>query len=337
MGQWLIDQDAAQGGGGKKGLMTENEASAKITAGMKGMHTRKELAKGNTDRFADADRDAKLEAKKAAGVRMYLSRVSANCLGPWLLLKESGIVHSVKDMDLMKGETREPKFININPCHTVPTIKDTDNTVIFESNAIMRYICSQYQEEAGHFWPTDPVQRAKCDMALDLRHTLYEHISAMSYPKLGFGGDDASAAKAKDQLPEVLDVLLNHVLKDGPFVCGSDVTIGDMSIVPLFELAKAAAVDLPDGHQPRIDAYVAAFEGKCPNLSAVRSGDGELGLAKVLLLPQSHCSKPANSCVQWAPVPRSRSKSPLLQHVVGVLCVAVWRADGVEAKGRDDG
>jgi hypothetical protein len=45
--------------------MSADEASAKITAGMRGLHVRNELKKGNTDKFADADHAAKVAAKKA--------------------------------------------------------------------------------------------------------------------------------------------------------------------------------------------------------------------------------------------------------------------------------
>ena len=44
--------------------MSADEASAKITAGMRGLHVRNELKKGNTDKFADADHAAKVAAKK---------------------------------------------------------------------------------------------------------------------------------------------------------------------------------------------------------------------------------------------------------------------------------
>ena len=44
--------------------MTEDEAATKITAGMKGMHTRSELAKGNAGRFADGARSDKIAARK---------------------------------------------------------------------------------------------------------------------------------------------------------------------------------------------------------------------------------------------------------------------------------
>ena len=47
----------------ERGGMTEDEAAAKIAAGMKGLHTRSELAKGNAERFADGERGAKIAAR----------------------------------------------------------------------------------------------------------------------------------------------------------------------------------------------------------------------------------------------------------------------------------
>ena len=49
---------------GVQQAMSADEASAKITAGMRGLHVRNELKKGNTDKFADADHAAKVAAKK---------------------------------------------------------------------------------------------------------------------------------------------------------------------------------------------------------------------------------------------------------------------------------
>ena len=50
---------------GVQQAMSADEASAKITAGVRGLHVRNELKKGNTDKFADADHAAKVAAKKA--------------------------------------------------------------------------------------------------------------------------------------------------------------------------------------------------------------------------------------------------------------------------------
>ena len=44
--------------------MTDDEAAAKIAAGMQGMMTRKKIKAGNADQFADADRAEKVAARK---------------------------------------------------------------------------------------------------------------------------------------------------------------------------------------------------------------------------------------------------------------------------------
>merc|ERR1719473_220872 len=43
--------------------MTDEQASAKIAAGLKGMHTRKQLKQGNVEKFADPTHEAKLRKK----------------------------------------------------------------------------------------------------------------------------------------------------------------------------------------------------------------------------------------------------------------------------------
>jgi len=44
--------------------MSDEQASAKIAAGMHGIHVRREIRKGNKDKFLDQDRQAKIEVKK---------------------------------------------------------------------------------------------------------------------------------------------------------------------------------------------------------------------------------------------------------------------------------
>lgn len=45
------------------------------------------------------------------------------------------------------AELRTPEFLALNPHHTLPTIEDTDGTVVFESNAIMYYLREKYGDK----------------------------------------------------------------------------------------------------------------------------------------------------------------------------------------------
>jgi len=64
LGQWLLDRDEKLNGPHRRHPMSDEQASAKIAAGMHGIHVRREIRKGNKDKFLDQDRQAKIEVKK---------------------------------------------------------------------------------------------------------------------------------------------------------------------------------------------------------------------------------------------------------------------------------
>jgi glutathione S-transferase len=55
-------------------------------------------------------------------------------------------------------------YLEKNPNALIPTIDD-GNVVLWESNAILRYMAAQYGGE--HWWPTDPSVRAMADRWMD--------------------------------------------------------------------------------------------------------------------------------------------------------------------------
>ena len=65
------------------------------------------------------------------------------------------------------GKTRTPEFLAINPCHTCPTLElDGDDGAIWESCAIMRYLCLN-NDGGEELYPADPVLRGKIDMVME--------------------------------------------------------------------------------------------------------------------------------------------------------------------------
>ncbi|MBC7037636.1 glutathione S-transferase, partial [Salmonella enterica subsp. enterica serovar Enteritidis] len=55
-------------------------------------------------------------------------------------------------------------YLALNPNALVPTIED-DGFVLWESNAILRYLAARHGGE--RWWPEDPVQRAQADRWMD--------------------------------------------------------------------------------------------------------------------------------------------------------------------------
>ena len=62
------------------------------------------------------------------------------------------------------GVVDTPAYKALNPNSKVPTIEDGD-FVLWESNSIMRYLCTKYGGEA--LYPSDPATRADIDRWLD--------------------------------------------------------------------------------------------------------------------------------------------------------------------------
>jgi glutathione S-transferase len=138
------------------------------------------------------------------------------------------------------GKTRTPEFLAINPCHTAPTLElDGSDGAIWESNAIMRYLCvtSQGGED---LYPADPVLRGKIDMVMDWRQTsMYKPMPAIAYVVFGFANDDEAAKKSFAELMnDHFPILSDVYLKDTPFCYSDKPTIADLSIAPVLTFIK---------------------------------------------------------------------------------------------------
>jgi glutathione S-transferase len=66
------------------------------------------------------------------------------------------------------GGNRTPEYLRMNPNGKIPVIDD-DGFVLWESNAIVRYLAAKHG--AGTLWPDDPRQRADADRWMDWQAT----------------------------------------------------------------------------------------------------------------------------------------------------------------------
>ena len=82
------------------------------------------------------------------------------CSGPWP--SSAGYEHI--DAGGNAGGLEAPAFLAMNPHGKVPVLRDGE-AAIWESNAIVRYLCARYG--AGGLCPADAAARAKCDGWMD--------------------------------------------------------------------------------------------------------------------------------------------------------------------------
>ncbi len=74
-----------------------------------------------------------------------------------IFLEETGLLYSIKPVDIGKGEQFQPEFLAISPNNRIPAIVDHDPAgggkpiSVFESGAILQYLA----EKTGKFLPAD--------------------------------------------------------------------------------------------------------------------------------------------------------------------------------------
>ncbi|CAG2168607.1 unnamed protein product [Oppiella nova] len=113
---------------------------------------------------------------------------------------------NLKHIDLTEGQQFKPEFLKMSPLHTVPVLND-NGLVIWESRAIIQYLCNQYAPDSG-LYPSCAKKRALVDF----------------YINIDFCLDDMTKFK------EVLQVL-DQLIGDKAYLTGNELTIADLSLL----------------------------------------------------------------------------------------------------------
>jgi len=79
-------------------------------------------------------------------------------------LGEIGVAFEHVEVGGRFGGLDAPEFLAMNPHGRIPVIED-DGTAVWESNAIVRYLCARYSPDV--LSPDNPARRAVCDQWMD--------------------------------------------------------------------------------------------------------------------------------------------------------------------------
>ena len=99
-----------------------------------------------------------------APIEVYGMTMSAPCRIVTMTAECLGLEYNFKQVDIMAGEHMQPKYLAINPQHTIPTMVD-GKVVLNESRAIAAYLVNKYGK-TDKLYPQDPVARARVDQLL---------------------------------------------------------------------------------------------------------------------------------------------------------------------------
>lgn len=158
---------------------------------------------------------------------------SINVLKVVVALEEIGLPYERTDAGLAYGVNDTPEYRAMNPNGLVPTIDD-DGFVLWESNAIVRYLCAVHA--AGRFWPEDPRVRADADRWMDWQTTTLNPLMVPSFAGLVRTPPEKRNADLIEQSRVKTDAavgLLDARLEGRDFIAGGAFTIADIALAPI--------------------------------------------------------------------------------------------------------
>jgi len=150
-------------------------------------------------------------------------------------------------------------FGTMNPNRRVPTIDD-DGVVVWESNAIVRYLAAKHG--AGSLWPVDPGERARSDMWMewttaDLQPAFVGGVFWAFYrtpePQRNWPAIRQGVARSA-----ILFRILDRHLEGKDFVAGERLTIGDIAAGAQLYRYYELEIDRPN--MPNVEAWYARLK-----------------------------------------------------------------------------
>lgn len=135
---------------------------------------------------------------------------------------------------LEHGVNNTPEYLAMNPTGLVPLLKDdATNSVLWESNAIIRYLAAQYGQ--SKLWMEEPAKRAQMEKWMEWANstlTPSHRKILMGYVRTPPEKRDHAAIEAAIKESEALFALMDNALAKQTWFSGEAFGLGDIAIAP---------------------------------------------------------------------------------------------------------
>ena len=165
-----------------------------------------------------------------------------------LLLAQLGHRFRLVEKDIMKGETRTPGFLAVNPNGRIPVLELDDGRRLAESDAILFYLA-----EGTRFLPPDRFARAEVLQWMFFEQYSHEPYIAVARFWTHFLKKAVDAEKI-ERGHQALGVMERH-LATRPFFVGERYTIADVALYAYTHVAPEGGFDL--AAYPNVRAWLA--------------------------------------------------------------------------------
>ena len=173
---------------------------------------------------------------------------------------ELGLDYERTDAGGIFGIVNTPEYLAMNPNGLVPVIED-DDFVLWESNAIVRYLAAKHGE--GSLWPTGLQMRADADRWMDWQAVSFNPAIGPGFWQLIRTAPekrDPAVIEAARESGEKKLALLDAHLATREFVAGSSFTMGD---IPLgCSVDRWYKLPLPRESHPHVERWYAGLRAR---------------------------------------------------------------------------
>ncbi len=145
-------------------------------------------------------------------------------------LDELNVPYERVDAGMAFGVVNTPEYRLLNPNGLVPTIED-DGVVLWESNAIVRYLAARYGN--GTLWPDDAAARARADRWMDWQATtLWPNLRKVFWGLVRTPPEkrDTAAIETARQKTAEKFAIVDAQLHNERHLGGESLTIGDIAV-----------------------------------------------------------------------------------------------------------
>jgi glutathione S-transferase len=188
---------------------------------------------------------------------LYSTRGSGNCFKPFLTINQLEIDFEVVEVDVLKGETRSPAFMSLNPAGSVPYLVTAEGAGVGESNAMLWLIA-----DGSHLMPATPLERAQSLQWMFFEQSKLEpFISPARFlghivPERGIGRE-ADIAAWRQRAAAGLATLDAH-LSHRAFMLGDRYGITDIALFGYVHVSNEAGIDM--AQFPAVTAWMKRVE-----------------------------------------------------------------------------
>ena len=175
-------------------------------------------------------------------MKIYGDIYSGNCYKLTLLCSLLSIQHEWIDVDILKGETQTPEFLQMNPSGKIPLLVMDDRECLAESNAILYYLSRD-----SDLLPVDKLQLARVlqwQFFEQYSHEPYIAVARFISRYLGMPEDRKAEYESRQAGGYLALEVMEQQLQKTEFLVGNQCSIADISLYAYTHVADEGGFDL---------------------------------------------------------------------------------------------